>query len=148
MKCLDTSFLVYAFDTAAPHHKRAVEFLDQTISGKWIACICEQSLCELSTILTDERFVKRPLTPAAAAKALDKLLRYPQPVILYSDEAILRRTFRLMEKYPTQRAKFAATHVAATLIAHGVKSIVTADSQSFSAIRELDMVNPFETLFA
>jgi predicted nucleic acid-binding protein len=148
VKGLDTSVLIYAADTASPHHKRAVELLEQAAAGKWPACICEPSLRELSVALTSERFVKKPLAPAQAAKMIDRLIRYPQPVILYADDAVLRKTFKLMAKYPVQRARFAETLIAATLLAHGVKTIITASSASFSAIRELDVENPFEALFA
>jgi uncharacterized protein len=148
MKCLDTGILLYAADTASPFHKRACEFLEQTVAGKWAACVCDQSLWEMAAALTNERYVKRPMTPAAAWKMVDKLLRYPQPDVLYSDETIMRKAFRLMEKYPVQKSRFAATHLAATMLAHGVKALVTPDSQSFSAIREIEVENPFEALFA
>jgi uncharacterized protein len=148
MKCLDTGILIYAADTSSPFHKRATEFLEQAISGKWAACVCDQSLHELAAALTSERLVKHPLTPAAAWKMVDKLLRYPQPQVLYSDDTILRRAFRMMERYPMQKSRFAETHIAATMLAHGVKVLVTADSQAFSAIREIEVENPFEALFA
>jgi uncharacterized protein len=148
MKCLDTSILLYAADKSSPHHQRAVEFLEQSVAGKWAACVCEQSLYELSVALTDERFAKKPLSPAQAAKLMDRLLRYPQPVILYSDEQVLRRAYKLLEKYPQQRGRFAETHLAATMLAHGVKILATATTSTFSAIREIEVENPFETLFA
>ncbi|RPH93628.1 PIN domain-containing protein [candidate division KSB1 bacterium] len=148
MKCLDTSILIYAADTASPFHARALELFEQSVSGKWAACVCEQSLHELSQILTNGCFVIKPLTPAAAWKMVDKLLRYPQPVVLYSDDVIVRRAFKLMEKHPGLRGRFADAHLAATVLAHGIKTLVTADSQTFSMIRELDVENPFETLFA
>ncbi|MBU0507705.1 type II toxin-antitoxin system VapC family toxin [bacterium] len=148
MKCLDTTVLIYAADTASPFHKRATELLEQSVRGQWAACICEQSLHELAAVLTSSRFVRKPLSPAIAWRMIDKLVRYPQPVILCSDETILRRAFKLMEKYPIQRERFAETHLAATMLAHEVKTIVTADSAAFTPIREIDVENPFEALFA
>jgi predicted nucleic acid-binding protein len=147
MKCLDTSLLVYAVDTASPHHVRAREFLEQSISGQWAACVCEQSLHEFAVIMTSDRFVRRPLSASAVEKMLERLTRFPQPEVLYSDDAILRRALRLMEKSPG-RLKFPAAHLAATMLAHGVKTLVTADRSAFAALRELDIENPFETLFA
>jgi predicted nucleic acid-binding protein len=147
MKCLDTSILIYAADTASPHHARAVEFLEQSVSGHWAACVCEQSLLEFATVMTSDRCVRRPLSAAAVEKMLERLTRYPQPEVLYSDDAILRRALRLMEKSPG-RLKFSAAHLAATMLAHGVKTLVTADRNAYAALRELDIENPFETLFA
>jgi predicted nucleic acid-binding protein len=148
MKCLDLSVLLYAADTASPNHKRAVELIEQSVHGKWAACVCEQTLHEFSAIVCSPDFAKKPLTSSAASKMVEKLLHYPQPAILNSDEAIIRRAFRLMEKYTTLRHRFSESHVLATMLAHGVKILVTADSQTFSSIREIEMENPFEALFA
>jgi predicted nucleic acid-binding protein len=148
MKCLDTGVLVYAIDAGSPFHKRAKELFEQSIAGNWAACVCEQSLWELAQILSGDRFVKKPLSPAAAWKLVDKLWRYPQPAVLNSDETIVRRAFKLMEKHTSLRSRFAEAHIAATMLAHDVKVLITADSQTFSVIRELDVENPFETLFA
>lgn len=148
MKCLDTGVLIYAADSSSPHHKRAVELIEQSVAGKWAACICEQSIWELGQVLTSELHVRRPLSPAEAWKRMDKLLRFPQPVVLNSDDAIVRRAFKLMEKHVALRGKFAEAHLVATILAHDVKILVTADSRTFGAIRELDIENPFEALFA
>jgi predicted nucleic acid-binding protein len=148
MKCLDTSVLVYAADIGSPLHKRAVAWLEQSVAGKWAACVCEQSLWELAHILSSERFARKPLLPGAAWKLVDKLWRYPPPVILNSDETIVRRAFKLMEKHAALRSRFAEAHIAATMLAHDVRVLITADSQTFSVIRELVVENPFETLFA
>ena len=148
MKCLDTAVLLYAADKSSPFHSRAVEMIEQSIGGKWLACVCEQSLSEFVATVTDPQRVRNPLSAASASKLLDKLLKYPQPEILYSDEAILRRAVKLMDKYPTLRRRFADAHLAATMLAHGVKTLITADSQTFAPVRELDVENPFETLFA
>jgi len=148
MKCLDTTVLIYAADTASPHHVRAVELLQQSVNGKWAACICDQSLWELAQLLTDSRFVRHPLAPAAAQKMLDRLVKHPQPVILYSDEIIVRHALKLMDKHALLRHRFAEAHLAATMLAHDVKTLVTATTQPFAVIRELDVENPFEALFA
>lgn len=148
MKCLDTSVLIYAADAASPLHARASELLEQSVKGMWAACVCEPSLHDLAAILTDSRRVRKPLSPALAWRMIDKLVRYPQPVILQSDETILKRAFKLMEKYSLQRERFAECHLAAIMLAHGVKTLVTARSALFTPLRELDVENPFETLFA
>lgn len=148
MKCLDTSVLLYAADKSSSFHKRAVEMIEQSANGKWLACVCEQSLQEFVATVTDPQRVQHPLTPAMAARMLEKLLKYPQPEVLYSDETILRRAVKLMEKYPSLRRNFGSAHTVATMLQHGVKTLVTADSQTFAPVRELDVENPFEALFA
>jgi predicted nucleic acid-binding protein len=147
MKCLDTSVLIYAADTASPHHHRAVELLEQCVNGKWAACVCEQSLQEFAAVVTNERFVRQPLSAAVVGKMIEKLTRFPQPVVLYSDDAIVRRALKLMEKHPA-RLKFPAALMASTMLAHGVKVLVTADRNAFAPIREIEIENPFDALFA
>jgi toxin-antitoxin system PIN domain toxin len=148
MKCLDTSVLLYAADKGSPFHRRAVELIEQSVGGKWLACVCEQSLQDFVTVVTSAAHVESPMTPAAALKVVEKLLRYPQPEVLYSDDNILRRALRLMDRYPSLRRRFGEAHIAATMLAHGVKTLVTADSQTYVPVRELDVENPFEALFA
>lgn len=148
MKCLDTGMLIYAADTASPFHRRAVELLEQSIQGKWAACVCDRSLQEFAAVMTDARFVRRPLKPEACARMIERLTRFGQPVVLYSDDAVVRRALKLLEKYPHPRTGFAAALVAATMLAHGVKTLVTSDSAAFTPLREIDVENPFETLFA
>ena len=148
IKGLDSSVLLYALDTAAPLHRRALEVLDQSIGGKWLACVCSTTLLELAEILTDSRRVRNPLAPAQVAKALDRLTRYPQPQLLEADALTYKRALKLMEKYPVQRGRFVETQIAATLLEHGVRTIVTANSNDYVAIRELTVENPFEALFA
>ena len=125
-----------------------MELLEQSIAGQWPACVCEQSLHEFVAVVTDSRAVQRPLAPPAAMKFVDKLVRYPQPDVLYSDDTIVRRALHLMEKYTARRLHFREAHLAATLLAHDVKTLVTAHSEVFSVIRELEIENPFEALFA
>ena len=148
MKCLDTSVLLYAADKSSSFHRRAVELIEQSASGKWLACVCERSLQEFVDVVSHAERVRHPLTPAAAARMLEKLIKYPQPEILYGDEAILRRAVKLMEKYPTLRRNLSDAYLVATMLQHGVKTLVTADSQTFTPVRELDVENPFEALFA
>jgi predicted nucleic acid-binding protein len=148
VKGLDTTVLIYALDTASPLHDRAVAVLDQAIGGKWLACVCRATLLELADLLTDPRRVRKPMAPAQVAKALERLTKYPQPQLLEADALTYKRALRLMEKYPVQRGRFVETQIAATLLEHGVRTIVTADSRSYVAIRELTVENPFEALFA
>jgi predicted nucleic acid-binding protein len=148
IKCVGTTVLLHAIDTASHYHARAVELLQQAERQEWMSCVCYQSLARLTKIVCDPNRCRNPLPVETVHRAIDAILKRPLPVVLYPDELIFRRTLRLMEKYPAQRGRFIETHIAATALAHGVKTIVTADSPGFIAIRELEVENPFETLFA
>ncbi len=148
VKGLDTSILLYALDNSSAHHLRAVELIDQAVQGKWAACVCDETLSELAAVLTDGTRVRHSVREEDVEKMIDRLTRYPQPQILYSDPAIIKRALRLCEKYPVLRGHFQHALIAATFLAHGVKTIVTGDTSDYSPIRELTVENPFETLFA
>ncbi|MBU0690404.1 type II toxin-antitoxin system VapC family toxin [bacterium] len=148
IKCIGTTILLHAVDKLSPLHDRAVELLQQAERQEWMSCVCYQSLARLTKIATDPNRCKHPLGAAEMEKVIDAILRRPLPVVLYPDDNIFRRTLRLMVKYPAQRGRFIETHIAATALAHGVKTVVTADSAGFQAIREIEVENPFETLFA
>jgi predicted nucleic acid-binding protein len=148
IKCVGTTVLLHAVDKASPLHSRAVELLEQAERHEWMSCVCYQSLARLTKIVCDPVRCKNPLPVSDMMKAIDQILKRPLPVVLYPDETIFRRTLKLMEKYPSQRGRFIETHIAATALAHGVKTIITADSAGFQAIREIEVENPFETLFA
>lgn len=148
VKGIDTTVLVYALDSGSPMHNRAVEVLEQSIRGQWAACVCDSSIWELCDILTNPQRVKRVLTADKMEKVIDKLTKSPQPQILYTDSTMAKRALKLMQKYPVLSGKFTPALIAATLLEHGVKTIVTADSATFQPIRELNVENPFEALFA
>ena len=148
VKCLDTTILLYLVDKASPHHERAVEIVEQTEAGLWRSCVCFTSLVEFVAITTSEERVRYPMTPKEAQNFVEKILKAPQPEILYSDTHIVRAAFDLMERHRGQRRRFWETLIAATMLAHGVKTIITTQSRHFQAIREIQVENPFETLFA
>ena len=148
IKCIGTTVLLHAVDKQSPLHSRAVELLQQAERHEWMSCVCYQSLARLTKIACDPLRCKNPLKVSDMQHALDQILKRPVPVVLYPDETILRRTLKLMAKYPAQRGRFIETHIAATALAHGVKNIVTADTAGFIAIREIEVENPFEALFA
>lgn len=148
LKCLDTTILLYLMDKASPYHERAVEIVEQAEAGLWRSCVCFTSLVEFVAITTSEERVRYPMTPKEAQNLVEKILKAPQPEILYSDTHIVRAAFDLMERHRGQRRRFWETLIAATMLAHGVKTIITTQSRHFQAIREIQVENPFEALFA
>lgn len=148
IKCLDTMVLIYLVDKASPFHRRAVEIIEQAESGLWNSCLCYLSLTEFTSIVTNEDMVRYPLNPKTARNFVERIMKAPQPEILYTDTHMLRDNFALMEKHRSQRRRFWETLIASTMLAHGVKTIITTQSRNFQAIREIQVENPFETLFA
>ncbi|MBM3324485.1 MAG: type II toxin-antitoxin system VapC family toxin [Calditrichaeota bacterium] len=148
LKCLDTMILLYLVDKTSPHHERAVEIIEQAEAGLWRSCVCFVSLVEFLAIVTSEKRVRHPMTPKDAQNFAEKIMKAPQPEILYSNAQIVRDSLALMEKHRAQRQYLWEALIAATMLAHGVKTIITTQSRGFQAIREIQIENPFEALFA
>ncbi len=148
LKCIDTSLLLTATDTTHPLSARAGKYLKSCAAEPWVTCVCYASLVRWSEWITSKDYCDTPLKTAAVHAALEAMLKRREPMILYGDELILKRALKFAGKHAAMRNRLHEAHVAATALAHGVRTIVTSDSAPYLAVRELTVENPFETLFA
>lgn len=148
LKCIDTTILFAATDTANPLHARAAKYLKACANEPWVTCVCFESLMRWSNWTTSSERCKSPLKAADVQAALEAMLKKREPLVLHVDEQILKRALKLVEKHVALKDHLHEAVIAATALAHGVSTIVTADSAPFQAVRELTVENPFETLFA
>lgn len=148
LKCIDTSILLAATDAAHTLHARAVKYLKGCAAEPWVTCVCYESLTAWAEQITSSAFCEAPLKPSAVQSALDAMLKRREPLVLFGDEQILKRALKLVEKHAALRDRLPEAQIAATALAHGVNTIVTAESAPYQAVRELTVENPFETLFA
>ncbi|MCB9357713.1 MAG: hypothetical protein H6508_00350 [Calditrichaeota bacterium] len=148
LKCIDTTLLFAATDTTNPLHARAAKYLKTCANEPWVTCVCFESLLRWSNWITSSERSASPLPAATVQSALDAMLKRREPLVLYGDDQILKRALKLVEKHPALKDKLHEAHIAATALAHGVNTIVTANSAPYIAVRELTVENPFETLFA
>ncbi|NUO19029.1 hypothetical protein HUU59_06220 [bacterium] len=148
LKCIDTSLLLTATDTTHPLHPRAAKYLKSCAAEPWVTCICDASLVKWSESITSSVLCAAPLRAATVHAAIESMLKRREPLILYGDENILKRALKLVDKHPALKDRLHEAYIAATALAHGVNTIVTADSAPYLAVRELTVENPFETLFA
>ncbi|MBK6911223.1 MAG: PIN domain-containing protein [bacterium] len=148
LKCIDTSILLIATDTTHPLSARAAKFLKSCAGEPWVTCVCYASLVKWSDRITSSAHCQAPIAAGAVQSALDAMLKRREPLVLYEDEQILKRALKLVEKHAVLRNRLHEAQVAATALAHGVGTMVTADSAPYQAVRDLTVENPFETLFA
>ena len=57
---VDTNVLIYALDTAAPHHAAARALLDTARTDAATLFVTSQILCEFYSVLTNPRRIARP----------------------------------------------------------------------------------------
>lgn len=148
LKCIDTSILLIATDTTHPLSTRAAKYLKACAAEPWVSCVCYASLLKWSECVTSGEYCESPLKASAVQSAIEAMLKRREPLILYGDESILKRALKLVDKHQSLKDHLHEAHISATAMAHGVNTIVTADSAPYIAVRELTVENPFETLFA
>lgn len=148
LKCIDTSILLAATDTTHPLSARAAKYLKSCAGEPWVTCVCYASLIKWSERITSVDHCENPLKALTVHAALEAMLKRREPLILYGDELILKRALKLVDKHQALRNRLHEAHLAATMLAHGVRTIVTIDSSPYISIRDLTVENPFETLFA
>ena len=140
---LDANILLYASNTACPEHKAAVEFLRGRSTDPDLMCLTWPALMAYQRIATHPSIFANPLSPAAAWKNIEALLKMPRARVL-SEEA----DFSLRYKEVTGELHVAGNlvpdaHIATLLLQHGVGRIYTADSD-FRKFDFLKVVNPFK----
>lgn len=148
LKCIDTTLLLAASDTTHPLQARVAKYLKACAAEPWVTCVCYASLVKWSEHLTSSVYCEAPLKAATVHATLEAMLKRREPLVLYGDEQILKRALKLVDKHASLRDHLHEAHIAATILAHGVNTIVTLDSSPYLSIRDLTVENPFETLFA
>lgn len=148
LKCIDTSLLFAATDSLHPLHTRAAKYLRSCAGEPWVSCVCYESLLRWAAWITSSEHCAAPLRSADVHGALDAMLKRREPLVLYGDEQILKRALKLCDRHAALKDRLHEAHIAATALAHGVNTIVTADRSAYLSLRDLTVENPFETLFA
>lgn len=137
---VDANVLLYAVDSASPHHDRARSWLEAALNGSRRVGLPWQSLTAFVRITTNARAVPVPLTPAAAWTFVEEWLDapvawIPQPGPGHRD--VVRRL--LIENHASGNLVADAV-LAALCIEHGL-AIVSADSD-FARFGEVTWLNP------
>ncbi len=138
---LDTNVLVYARFDDSPGHAQTVAFLQRLAEAGAEACISSQVLAEFYAVVTSPRRVRRPLAPAEAAQATRSYLDTGISV-LYPSETTLRLALQLASARGVQGQAIFDAFIVATMLDHGVRTIVTANEADFRAFEGLTVLNP------
>lgn len=142
---LDTNVLIYAHNSDDKYHEKAQLILAEIFEGKSIqSCLSPQVLLEFSNTITNPLKVKKPLSVAEAAAALEDfwnssaIKKIFPPTDLFPDLIDLIRTLRL-----TGSQVFDA-HIYLTMKANNIHSIMTANVKDFRRFHIKQIINPFE----
>jgi predicted nucleic acid-binding protein len=141
---LDTNILVYAANSSAPEHARALAVVDQMLAHptEWI--LADQVLWEFYKALRHPKVLQKPRTASQAAAHV-RFLRVQSGVACCAGEiSQFAEVAALLERprFPYQRTHDAVLGV--TLRRHGVKVFYTRNGTDFADCGLPKIVNPID----
>lgn len=133
----DSNILIYAINSSSPKHRAAQDFL-QTHATQLV--LAHQNILESLRVLTHRKFLN-PMTPLAASKAIGNIADACR--MIAPDAAAYHLALALVQKYRLAGDKIFDAYLVATAIGNGIATIATDNVKDFSAIEEINVVNPF-----
>lgn len=145
-KCLiDTNVLIYATVRDDARYAAATDVLDQARAGMFEAAVSVQNLAEMYPNLTGPKR-KPPDPPELARRKIESIARLGFIQVLWLDEPVLLKSLELCEQYDVHRQDYFDIQLVATMLVHGIRTVVTENSGDFEAVEEIAVINPFDAL--
>jgi predicted nucleic acid-binding protein len=140
---IDTNVLVYAHMAALPEHGVVREYLSGQLARTDVTLVVTPSvLHEFVHVVTDPRRFEPPVgMPEALALARLYVDRANVQCVATDAEALLE-AFALVDRHRLGRKRLADTLLAATLLRHGVRQLVTCNPGDFELFPTLQLVDP------
>lgn len=144
MNSLDTNILIYAANTAAPEHPRALPVVNAMLASpsEWI--IADQVLWEFYKALRHPKILQRPRNAGQAAAQI-RFLREKSGITCCAYETPYFAEVIIQLEQP--RCPYQRTHdviLGATLRRHGVKVFYTRNEKDFVNSGLPRIVNPID----
>ncbi len=140
---LDANVLLYASDRGSANWETATRLVADCVTKKEVFYLPWPALMGYLRISTHPTIFASPLTPAESNGNIDSLLRVPHSRVL-SEGPRFWEAYREVTKSVVVRGNLVPdAHIAALLLEHGVKEIVTNDTD-FLKFGFLKIINPFE----
>ena len=137
---VDANLLLYATDSASPHHGRAAGWLSEALNDARRVGIPWQTIGAFVRIATHPRVTMHPLTGAAAWAFVEEWLAAPVTWVPQASERTAVILGRLIGRYGLTANAVPDAQLAALAIEHGLQ-IVTADTD-FARFDEARWINP------
>ena len=140
---LDTNVLVYAHVAALPEHPAVRGFLAAQLARREVTLVITPSvLHEFLHVVTDPRRFEPSVSMADAAALARLYLGRANVLCVPTDAEALAEALVLVERHRLGRKRLADSLLAATLVRHGVRDLVTCDRSDFEAFTALRLIDP------
>ena len=140
---LDTNVLVYAHMAALPEHGVVREFLAGQLARRDVTLFVTPSvLHEFVHVVTDARRFEPPVGMGEALALARLYLGRANVECVATDAEALAEAFNLVDRHRLGRKRLADTLLAATLLRHGVRHVVTCNRSDFEVFPGLQVIDP------
>ena len=137
---VDTNVLIYATLEDDPRHARAHELL--LSSGRGERFVSVQNLAEMYPNLTGPK-MEHPDSPSVARTKIRSIAELETIQVLPVTGDVQAIALELCEKHGIVRQRYYDAQLVATMIAHGIETLLTENAADFSDMKEIRAVNPF-----
>ena len=137
---VDADILVFAVNTAAPEHERAVAWLEDRLNGDRRVGLPWESLTAFVRLVTSPRAFAQPLAPAEAWDIVEAWLAAPVAWVPGPTDRHAAVLGDLVRRYRLSGNLVPDAHLAAIAIEHGAE-VVSADTD-FARFTEIRWSNP------
>jgi predicted nucleic acid-binding protein len=143
---LDANVLVHATFADLPEYAPVHAFLEREVrqAGRTVA-LAAQTLHEYLHVVTDPRRFERPLDMNDAVDRAKMWATAREVHLLHPTDATVRRTLDLIAAHRLGRKRILDTALAALLLEHEVRHLVTRNGRDFTAFG-LDVIDPLEAV--
>lgn len=140
---LDTNVLVHAHLPVLTESETArANLLSKLGDDYWQIALTAVVLHEFVHVMTDQRRFNPPVPMASALALATGYLGRPNVDCLSLDGRSLQLALHLLERHRLGRKRIADTLLAATLLRHGVNSIMTCNPSDFAVFNDLEVIDP------
>lgn len=137
---IDTNVLIYATLQDDPRAERSRELL--TAPGEGERYVSVQNLAEMYPNLTGPR-MEYPDSPAAARAKIQSIACLPTLQVLPLTGDVQAIAMELCEKHGITKQRYYDAQLVATMVAHGIGTLVTENAPDFATMTEIRTINPF-----
>jgi len=137
---IDTNILIYATLENDPRSERSRELL--LAKGEQDRFTSVQNLAEMYPNLTGPK-MERPDDPAIARAKIQSIASLPSIQVLPLTGDVQSVALELCEKYGITRQRYYDAQIAATMVVHGIRTLITENDGDFKDMTEIRAVNPF-----
>ena len=137
---IDTNILIYATLENDPRFERSRELLLAPDARE--RYISVQNLAEMYPNLTGPK-MEQPDEPAVAETKILSIASLPGLTVLPLTGDVVSIALELCAKYRITRQRYYDAQLVATMMVHGIRTLLTENDRDFEAITEIQAANPF-----